>query len=133
MPPLALNEANIDPGWPVPTGLGAYEFGYGTSFFDFDNDGHQDLYWLGSEVNRGEGPGGEIIESPGRMLRGDGSGGFEDITVRARLLDIVDVDYSIVDPTDPGFDAVRQRISPVCTKTAKVWLTATSAETVMSI
>ena len=112
MPPLALNEANIDPGWPVPTGLGAYEFGYGTSFFDFDNDGHQDLYWLGSEVNRGEGPGGEIIESPGRMLRGDGSGGFEDITVRARLLDIVDVDYSIVDPTDPGFDAVRQRISP---------------------
>ena len=112
MPPLALNEANIDPGWPVPTGLGAYEFGYGTSFFDFDNDGHQDLYWLGSEVNRGEGPGGEIIESPGRMLRGDGSGGFEDITVRARLLDIVGVDYSILDPADPGFDAVRQRISP---------------------
>ena len=112
MPPLALNEANIDPGWPVPTGLGAYEFGYGTSFFDFDNDGHQDLYWLGSEVNRGEGPGGEIIESAGRMLRGDGSGGFEDITVRARLLDIVDVDYSILDPRNSGFDAVRQRISP---------------------
>ena len=112
MPPLALDEANIDPGWPVPTGLGAYEFGYGTSFFDFDNDGHQDLYWLGSEVNRGEGPGGEIIESPGRMLRGDGSGGFEDITVRARLLDIVGVDYSILDPADAEFDAVRQRISP---------------------
>ena len=112
MPPLALTKENIDPGWPVPTGLGAYEFGYGTSFFDFDNDGHQDLYWLGSEVNRGEGPGGEIIESPGRMLRGDGSGGFEDITVRARLLDIVGVDYSILDPADAEFDAVRQRISP---------------------
>ena len=112
MPPLALSHTNIDPGWPAPTGLGAYEFGYGTSFFDFDNDGYQDLYWLGSEVNRGEGPGGEIIESAGRMLRGDGSGGFEDITVRARLLDIVDVDYSILDPTDPEFDAVRQRISP---------------------
>ena len=112
MPPLALSRSNIDPGWPAPTGLGAYEFGYGTSFFDFDNDGRQDLYWLGSEVNRGEGPGGEIIESAGRMLRGDGSGGFEDVTVRTRLLDIVDVDYSIIDPDDPDFDAVQQRISP---------------------
>ena len=112
MPPLALDQVNIHPGWTVPTGLGAYEFGYGTTFFDFDNDGHQDLYWLGSEVNRGEGPGGEIIESAGRMLRGDGAGGFEDITVRARLLDIVGVDYSILDPDFPEFDAVRQRISP---------------------
>ena len=46
------------------------------------------------------------------MLRGDGSGGFEDITVRARLLDIVGVDYSILDPADPEFNAVGQRISP---------------------
>ena len=28
------------------------------------------------------------------MLRGDGKGGFEDITVRAHLLDIIGVDYS---------------------------------------
>ena len=112
MPPLAIDELNIHPGWPIPTGIGAYEFGYGTTFFDFDNDGHQDLYWLGSEVNRGEGPGGDIIESAGRMLRGDGSGGFEDITVRSHLLDIIGVDYSILDPNSPEFDAVRQRISP---------------------
>ncbi len=119
MPPLALERENVHSGWPAPTGLGAYEFGYGTSFFDYDNDGHQDLYWLGSEVNRGDGPGGEIIEAAGRMLRGDGAGGFEDITVRARLLDIVHVDYSILDPRDPRFDPVRQRITPTAHENGK--------------
>jgi hypothetical protein len=34
------------------------------------------------------------------MLRGDGRGTFEDITVRAHLLDIVRVDYSVRDPDD---------------------------------
>ena len=119
MPPVSLDETNIDPDWPLPTGLGAYEFGYGTSFFDFDNDGNQDLYWLGSEVNRGEGPGGETIESAGRMLRGDGRGSFEDVTVRARLLDIVDVDYSLLDPRDQNFDPVHQRISPTLHENGK--------------
>ena len=36
------------------------------------------------------------------MLRGDGQGSFEDITVRARLLDIQGVDYASLDPGEPG-------------------------------
>ena len=101
MPPESLDPDNILDQWQVPTGLAAYDFGFGTTFFDFDNDGDQDLYWLGSERGRGQGPEGSTYPSAGRMLRGDGRGSFEDITVRARLLDIQDVDYSTIDPRDP--------------------------------
>ena len=107
MPPRSLDGKRIHPDWEVPTGLGAYDFGYGTTFFDYDNDGHQDLYWLGSEGP----PGNSSFPAAGRMLKGDGTGGFEDITVRARLLDIRDVDYSILDVDDPDFNADKQRIS----------------------
>ena len=102
MPPESLDPNNIPRPWEVPTGLAAYDFGFGTTFFDFDNDGDQDLYWLGSEYGRGQGPGGDIFPAAGRMLRGNGQGSFEDITVRAHLLDIQDVDYSSIDPQDPG-------------------------------
>ena len=110
MPPASLFPATIHSDWEAPTGLGAYDLGYGATFFDYDNNGTQDLYWLGSEQARGEGPGGDLIKSAGRMLRGDGQGSFEDITVRAHLLDIMDVDYSILDPGRPQFDPVDQRI-----------------------
>jgi uncharacterized membrane protein YraQ (UPF0718 family) len=102
MPPESLDPENIPAPWVVPTGIGAYDFGFGTTFFDFDNDGDQDLYWLGSEYGRGQGPGGDIFPAAGRMLRGDGQGSFEDITVRARLLDVQDVDYASLDPMDAG-------------------------------
>ena len=107
MPPLALDPRNIHPAWEVPTGLSAYDFAYGATFFDSDNDGDQDLYWLGSEANAGDGPGGRIYPAAGRMLRGDGRGAFEDITVRAHLLDIHGVDYSVRDQDDirANFDA----------------------------
>ena len=107
MPPRSLDKKRIHPDWEVPTGLGAYDFGYGTTFLDYDNDGHQDLYWLGSEGP----PGNSSFPAAGRMLAGDGKGGFEDITVRAHLLDIRDVDYSILDIDDPDFNADKQRIS----------------------
>ena len=110
MPPESLDPSAIYRTWPVPTGLAAYDFGFGATFFDYDNDGDQDLYWLGSEVERGEGPGGQAFRSAGRMLEGDGHGSFRDITVRARLLDIDRVDYSVLDPQDPKFDAEKQRI-----------------------
>ena len=113
MPPDSLDPRAVHPDWPAPTGLAAYDFGFGTTFFDYDNDGDRDLYWLGSEVERGEGTiGGQTFPGAGRMLESDGRGAFRDITVRARLLDIDRVDYSILDPQDPGFDPDAQRINP---------------------
>ena len=107
MPAKSLEKRRIHPEWEQPTGLAAYDFGYGTTFFDYDNDGDQDLYWLGSEGP----PGKSSYPAAGRMLRSDGQGNFEDITVRAQLLDILDVDYSILDADDPSFNPDRQRIS----------------------
>ena len=107
MPPRSLDRKRIHPEWEQPTGLAAYDFGYGTTFFDYDNDGDQDLYWLGSEGP----PGKSSYPAAGRMLRGDGQGSFEDITVRAHLLDILDVDYSVLDTDDRAFNPDRQRIS----------------------
>jgi len=112
MPPASLDPANIHPSWQVPTGLAAYDFAFGTVFLDYDNDGDLDLSWVGSIMGHGEGPGGEVYPSAGRLLRGDGHGSFEDITVEAHVLDIQNVDYSILDPTDPGFNRERQRIDP---------------------
>ena len=109
--PTALDAGNIYPSLPAPEGLAAYDFGFGATFLDFDNDGDLDLYWLGSNKNSGAGPGGDVYPGVGRLMRNDGAGGFEDITVRARLLDIAGVDYGILDPADPAFDAVRQRIA----------------------
>ena len=93
MPPASLDGSNIYRDYEVPTGLAAYDFGFGATFFDYDNDGNQDLYWLGS-IARGEGPGGQVAPSAGRMMRGNGQGSFEDITVRAHLLDISRVNYA---------------------------------------
>ena len=107
MPPKSLDRKRIHPEWEQPTGLAAYDFGYGTTFFDYDNDGDQDLYWLGSEGP----PGKSSYPAAGRMLRGDGQGSFEDITVRAHLLDILDVDYSVLDAGSRSFNPDRQRIS----------------------
>ena len=92
MPSEALIENSLDKSHEMPKGLDAYDFGFGTTFFDFDNDTDQDLYWLGSAF-RGEGPGGQVFPSAGRMLRNIGDGQFEDITVRAKMLDISRVTY----------------------------------------
>ena len=108
MPPESLDPSNIHRAFEVPTGVAAYDFGFGATFFDYDNDGDQDLYWLGA-IARGEGPDGNIFRSAGRMLRGDGKGSFEDITVRAHLLDIAGVDYADLDP-GKLYEKTRRRI-----------------------
>ena len=112
MPPPSLEAYNIDPSQNVPTGLSAYDFGFGATFFDFDNDMDQDLYWLGSTIDRGEAPGGDVFPSAGRMLRNNGRGTFEDITVRAHLLDIDRVRYKHIDPEDPEKNVALHRAHP---------------------
>jgi len=113
MPPAVLDperSRRVDPYWQVPTGLAAYDFGFSAAFFDYENDGDQDLYWLGAIVAHGEGPRGLDYPGGGRMLRNTGDGEFEDITVEAHLIDAQGVDYSVLDPDDPDFDADQQRI-----------------------
>ena len=112
MPPASLDPANINPAWPVPTGLSAYDFGYGATFFDMDNDGYEDLYWLGSELAAGSGPGGSVYQSAGRMMRNDRGDGFEDVTVEARLLDVLGVKYDDLHKLSPGQDPVAFKLSP---------------------
>ena len=112
MPPASLDPANINPNWPIPTGLSAYEFGYGATFFDMDNDGYQDLYWLGSEIASGDGPGGDIYQSAGRMLRNLGGKGFEDLTVETHLIDVQGVRYEKIDTLEPGQDPASIKLTP---------------------
>ena len=112
MSPPSLDPANLDPAWPVPTGLAAYDFGYGATFFDMDNDGYEDLYWLGSELAAGSGPGGNVYQAAGRMLRNDRGRGFQDVTVESRLLDIMGVKYDRLHELKPGQDPVAFKLSP---------------------
>ena len=111
MPPRSLDPENIDPAWPVPTGLSAYDFGYGATFFDMDNDGYEDLYWLGSELAAGSGPGGNVYQAAGRMLRNDLGRGFQDVTVETRLLDIMGVKYDRLHELKPGQDPAAFKLS----------------------
>ncbi|MCH7970663.1 MAG: VCBS repeat-containing protein [Chloroflexi bacterium] len=110
LPPISLTgdfEAADDS--PI-SGLEAYEFGFGTVFFDMDNDADQDLYWLGSLAARGEGPNGDLAPGFGRMLQNTGDGAFRDVTVESRMVGSLAVDYSVLDPDDPDFSKKRQRL-----------------------
>ena len=104
LPPASIDSSVFNSAHHVPSGLAAYDFGFGATFFDYDNDGYQDLYWFGSTLGRGEGPGGQVFPAAGRMLRSLGNGAFEDITVRARLLDISRVNYDGLEDDEAARD-----------------------------
>lgn len=109
MPSEGLNKENILKEWQIPEGLDSYEFGFGTTFFDYENDGDEDLYWLGSMGGRGEGPGGNRYPGAGRMLINNNSF-FSDKTTESQLLDISEVNYENLIETDSS-DLMKRRIN----------------------
>ncbi len=111
-PPDSLNPNKVHPFWRTPTGLAAYDFGFGTVFFDYENDGDQDLYWLGAIISAGEGPMGFLFPGYGRMMLNNGDATFSDVTVEAHLIDSRNVDYTFTGPYEPGFNRKDQRIGP---------------------
>ena len=111
MPPPSLNLENIHPDQDSPTGLGSYEFGFGATFFDFDNDRDDDLYWLGSTVDRGEAPGGHVFPSAGRMMENIAPGLFRDVTIESQLLDVSNARYHKLNKDDIYKDTSLHRIS----------------------
>ena len=111
-PPESLDPNQVNPFWRTPTGLAAYDFGFGTAFFDYENDGDQDLYWLGAIIASGEGPRGFLYPGYGRMLLNSGDASFSDVTVESHLIDSRNVDYTYTAPNQVGFNRKEQRIGP---------------------
>jgi len=109
LPSEGLNILNILEDWQVPKGLDAYEFGFGSALFDYENDGDIDLYWLGSMGGRGEGPGGMRYPGSGRMFL-NSQKKFKDITTESHLLDIDNVNYELVDASEENINLESNRI-----------------------
>ena len=123
MPPEALDPDAIHPLFEVPTGLQAYDFGFGVMFFDYDNDGDQDLYWLGSTVARGEALGGDAFPGAGRMLEGDGRGASKTSRCeRTCWTSTASSTTTCLPASDPWRPATSATGS---TRTARAWRTAT--------
>ena len=105
MPPRALDARNVDPRFEPVQGLEAYEFGFGATFFDLENDGDPDLYYVG-DVGGGPDDGGigPLFFNSGRLLRNQGDGSFADKTIEARAITMKDFPWDRVD--QPDFDAL---------------------------
>lgn len=78
--------------------LTPYEFSWGSSAFDVNNDGLMDLYFLGNLYMRSNNIYSSAASNPGRLLvnKGSGSGqlNFVDEVVEHHALNIREIDYS---------------------------------------
>jgi hypothetical protein len=107
LPPQRLTVSpTCHPGLDPAHGLELGEFGWGAVFPDIDNDGDPDLYWVGG-LRRGNPFSPERLpQSPGRLLRNDGVAGFIDISVEARVLNLMGVDYTTGERIDLGYGEI---------------------------
>jgi enediyne biosynthesis protein E4 len=114
MPPRALDPRNVNARFEPVFGLEAYEFGFGASFFDFENNGTPDLYWQGDvpvpPIERN-------FYNPGRLLLNRGDGAFKDMTIEAKALTIKDFPWDRVG--QPGFDPLQFVIDHHLTNSAQ--------------
>ncbi len=60
-------------------GVANWEFGWGADFADFSNDGHEDLFVVGSLPISPFGIIGPGLASPGRLFRNNGNGTFTNV------------------------------------------------------
>lgn len=77
--------------------LDPYEFTWGSTAFDVQNDGLTDLYWIGGLYGRGGGIFPVVGTSPGRLMINattDESGvAFEDLTAEHQVFNIEEIQY----------------------------------------
>lgn len=105
MPPAALDPRNVDSLFQPVRAMEAYEFGFGATFFDLENDGDPDLYWIGDVLGGpAQGEKGLMYFNTGRLFRNEGDGTFSDVTIEARALTLKDFPWDSIDETD--FDAL---------------------------
>ncbi len=109
LPPESLEPGFISSDWRLPSGIETFEFGFGATFIDIENDGDEDIYWVGSLISRGEGPGGGFAPAAGRLLQNQ-NGILRDVTVEARVLDIVAVDYSDLSSSESSESLAKRRL-----------------------
>ena len=84
------------------TGL---EFAWNAPFFDVDNDGDLDMYFIGSFQRGNDNFIGDWSGTPGRMMVNESAGGelaLRDRTLEYRLLDIEHMDYDHNPPRRPA-------------------------------
>lgn len=81
-----------------PNSVDPYEFTWGSTTFDVQNDGKQDVYWVGSLYGRGGGIFPILGTGPGRLLvnateKEDKTLKFADLTAEHHLFNIHELQY----------------------------------------